>query len=50
MSASRPSFASDARGTGLRCHRRLLANWWLENTGEVVRELEPGVRQEQLFG
>jgi hypothetical protein len=39
----------DLTKPGLRCHRRLLANWWLENTGEVVPELEPEVRQGQLF-
>jgi hypothetical protein len=33
----------------LRCHRRLFAAWWEVNTGEVVPELEPEVRQEQLF-
>jgi hypothetical protein len=39
----------DLTKPGLRCHRRLLANWWEENTGESVPELEPAVRQEQLF-
>ena len=39
----------DLTKPGLRCHRRLFANWWCENTGDVVPELEPNVRQEQLF-
>jgi hypothetical protein len=39
----------DLTKPGLRCHRRLFANWWQEHTGEVVPELEPDVRQEQLF-
>jgi len=39
----------DLTKPGLWCHRRLFANWWLENTGEVVPELEPDVRQGQLF-
>ena len=40
----------DITKPGLRCHRRLFASWWLENTGEVVPELEPDVRQGQLSG
>jgi hypothetical protein len=39
----------DLTKPGLRCHRRLLSAWWQENTGEIVPELEPDVRQEQLF-
>jgi hypothetical protein len=39
----------DLTKPGLRCHRRLFAAWWLENTGEFVPELEPAVRQGQLF-
>jgi hypothetical protein len=39
----------DLTKPGLRCHRRLFANWWMERTGEIVPELEPDVRQEQLF-
>ena len=34
---------------GKSCHRRMFATWWQEHTGEVVPELEPDVRQEQLF-
>ena len=34
---------------GPRCHRRLFAAWWEENTGYVVPELEPDVRQNRLF-
>lgn len=33
----------------LRCHRRLFSAWWWEHTREVVPELEPDVRQGQLF-
>ena len=39
----------DLTKPGLRCHRRLFAAWWQENTGEVAPELEPDVLQEQLF-
>jgi hypothetical protein len=39
----------DLTKPGLWCHRRPFANWWLENTGEVVPELEPDVRQNRLF-
>jgi hypothetical protein len=39
----------DLTKPGMRCHRRLFSAWWTENTGEVVPELEPPVRQEQLF-
>lgn len=39
----------DLAKPGLRCHRRLFANWWTEHTAEVVPELEPDVRQGQLF-
>lgn len=35
---------------GTSCHRRMLASWWEEKTGEDVPELEPDVRQGQLFG
>jgi len=35
--------------TGKSCHRRMFATWWHENIGEVVPELEPEVRQGQLF-
>lgn len=34
---------------GKSCHRRMFATWWHENIGEVVPELEPEVRQGQLF-
>jgi len=34
---------------GKSCHRRMFATWWTENTSEAVPELEPDVRQEQLF-
>ena len=34
---------------GKSCHRRMFATWWTEHTGAVVPELEPDVRQEQLF-
>jgi hypothetical protein len=40
----------DLTKPGQRCHRRLFATWWQESTGEVVPELEPDIRQEQLFG
>jgi hypothetical protein len=39
----------DLTKPGLRCHRRLFAAWWEENTGYVVPELEPDVRQNRLF-
>jgi hypothetical protein len=39
----------DLTKPGLRCHRRLFAAWWQENTDEVVPELEPEVRQRRLF-
>jgi hypothetical protein len=39
----------DLTKPGLRCHRRLFSAWWQKNTGEDVPELEPDVRQEQLF-
>jgi hypothetical protein len=39
----------DLAKPGLRCHRRLFANWWTANTGEEVPELEPDVRQNRLF-
>ena len=38
----------DLTTPGLRCHRRLFAAWWRENTGEIVPELEPDVRQSRL--
>jgi hypothetical protein len=40
----------DLTRPGLKCHRQIFAAWWLENTGEVVPELEPDVRQGKLFG
>jgi hypothetical protein len=39
----------DLTKPGMRCHRRLFAAWWEVNTGESVPELEPEVRQGQLF-
>ena len=39
----------DLTQPGLKCHRRLFATWWHENTGEAVPELEPDVRQDRLF-
>ena len=39
----------DLTKPGLRCHRRMFAAWYQEHTGESVPELEPEVRQEQLF-
>jgi hypothetical protein len=39
----------DLTKPGMRCHRRLFAAWWEVNTGESVPELEPDVRQGQLF-
>ena len=39
----------DLTKPGLRCHRRLFSAWWQAHTGEIVPELEPDVRQEQLF-
>jgi len=39
----------DLTKPGLRCHRRLFADWWTEHTGYVVPELEPDVRQNRLF-
>jgi len=39
----------DLTKPGMRCHRRFFSSWWQENTGEVVPELEPDVRQGQLF-
>lgn len=32
----------DLTKAGAWCHRRLFAEWWLEQTGEVVEELGPG--------
>ena len=34
---------------GKSCHRRMLATLWQEQTGQGVPELQPDVRQEQLF-
>ncbi len=39
----------DLTKPGVRCHRRLFAAWFHENTGEDVPELEPDVRQSRLF-
>ena len=39
----------DLTKPGMRCHRRLFSAWWEVNTGESVPELQPDVRQEQLF-
>jgi hypothetical protein len=39
----------DVDQPGKSCHRRMLATWWQEHTGDVVPELESDVRQEQLF-
>lgn len=40
----------DLRRPDQWCHRRMFANWWLENMGEMVDELEPlAVHQETLF-
>jgi hypothetical protein len=39
----------DLTKPGLWCHRQIFARWWTEETGEAVPELEPDVRQEQLF-
>jgi len=39
----------DLTKPGLRCHRRLFSAWWEARTGEAVPELEPEVRQGQLF-
>jgi hypothetical protein len=39
----------DLTKPGLRCHRRLFANWWTAHTGEDVPELEADVRQNRLF-
>ena len=39
----------DLTKPGLRCHRRLFAVWWEENTGYVVPELEADLRQNRLF-
>jgi hypothetical protein len=39
----------DLTKPGLRCHRQIFAAWWLENTGEIVRELEPDIHQRRLF-
>jgi hypothetical protein len=39
----------DVDQPGKSCHRRQLAAWWAEETGDVVPKLEPDVRQEQLF-
>jgi hypothetical protein len=39
----------DLTKPGLGCHRRMFAAWYQEHTGESVPELEPAVRQEQLF-
>ena len=39
----------DLSKPGTSCHRRVFADWWREHTGEFVPELQPDVRQEQLF-
>jgi hypothetical protein len=39
----------DLTKPGLRCHRRLFANWWTEHTGEAVPELQPDICQNRLF-
>jgi hypothetical protein len=39
----------DLTKPGLRCHRRLFSAWWEARTGDAVPELQPDVRQGQLF-
>lgn len=32
----------DLRKPGVWCHRTMFAQWWLDNTGEIVPELQAG--------